>query len=175
MIYFQKIYDFFNHPFFIIFGAISILITIAMAMIGFYTIIKGVLPIWIRLGLGLSNRKIAIYAEKDFDSLKSLFVDSGIIKEENIHKIASDSLSKGENYTIMLVNFPEFNDKIEDILKYKKDSDALIIYAPQNSGRIDEKTLESINSHRYSIIVNLRGRLLNDIVNSMITTSYKKR
>ena len=175
MSYFQKLYDFFNHPFFIIFGGISILITIAMAMIGFYTIIKGVLPIWIRLGLGLSNRKIAIYAEKDFDSLKSLFVDSGIIKEKNIHKIAFDSLSKGENYTIMLVNFPEFNDKIEDILKYKKDSDALIIYAPQNSGRIDEKTLELINSHRYSLIVNLRGRLLNDIVNSMITTSYEKK
>lgn len=175
MINLQKIYDFFNHPFFIIFGAISILVTIATALIGFYTIIKGILPIWIRLGLGLSNRKIAIYAEKDFDSLKSLLVDSGIIKEENIHKIASDSLSKGQIYSIMLVNFPEFNDKIDEILKYKRDSDALIIYAPQNSGKVEEKTLESINSHRYSIIVNLRGRLLNDIVNSMITTSYEKR
>lgn len=172
---YQKIYDFFNHPFFIIFGAISVLITIATNIFGLYTIIKGVLPIWIRLGLGLSNRKIAIYAEKDFDSLKSLLVDSRIINHKNIHKISSDSLSKGENYTIMLVNFPEFNDKIEDILRYKRDSDALIIYAPNTSGRIDEKILELINSHRYSIIVNLRGRLLNDIVNSMITTSYEKR
>ena len=35
--------------------------------------------------------------------------------------------------------------------------------------------IEKINSERNSIVVNFRGRLLNDILNCMITTCYKKK
>jgi len=58
----------------------------------------------------------------------------------------------------------------------KKDSTPLIVYAPQNEGRIEpQEVIDEINQHRNSVIVNFRGRLLNDILTSMITTSYEKR
>lgn len=171
----NEIINFFNHPFFIIVGGLSTIIAILSLGYGVYVILSGVIPVWIRLGKSLSNKKIAIYAENDFDSLRSLLSDSGIFKEKNIDKITNDSLAKGERHTMMLVNYVEFKDKIEDILKYKKDSDALILYAPHSSSSIEQSLMQKINESRNSVVVNMRGRLLNDIFTSMITTTYEKR
>ena len=50
----------------------------------------------------------------------------------------------------------------------------MIIYAPQSEGFIDESVVNILNLQRNTIIVNLRGRLLNDTLVSMMTTSFKK-
>lgn len=171
----NEIINFFNHPFFIVVGGASTLVAIMTLIYGIYIVLNGVMPVWIRLGKSLSNKKIAIYAENDFESLKSLLSDSGIFKIKNIEKISNDSLAKGESHTMMLVNYIDFKDKIEEIINYKKDSDALIIYAPHSSGTIEHILMQKINESRNSIVVNMRGRLLNDIFTSMITTTYEKR
>jgi hypothetical protein len=171
----EQIIDFFNHPFFIIIGGITTLIAIVSFVYGVYIILSGVIPVWIRLGKGLSNKKIALYAENEYESLKSLLIDSGLFKAKNIEKISRDSMAKGERHSMMLVNFPEFSDKIPEILQYKKDSDSLIVYAPQTGGRLEPNLMNQINDNRNSIVVNFRGRLLNDIVTSIITTTYEKR
>ena len=171
----NEVIEFFNHPFFIIIGGLSTLTAILTFIYGVYIVLNGVLPVWIRLGKSLSNKKIAIYSENDFDSLKSLLLDSGLFKDKNIDKITNDSLAKGERHTMMLVNYADFKDKIEEILKYKKDSDALVIYAPHSAGSIEHALMHKINESRNSIVVNMRGRLLNDILTSMITTTYEKR
>ncbi|MNE89101.1 hypothetical protein D3C80_1864830 [compost metagenome] len=75
---------------------------------------------------------------------------------------------------MMLVNYNEFDSKIEDILRFKKDSDALIVYV-SNGVRVPQNIMDSINNHRNSIVVTFRGRLLNDIVTSLITTAYEKK
>ncbi|ABQ04865.1 hypothetical protein [Flavobacterium johnsoniae] len=172
----EKITAFFDHPFFIIVGGISTLIAILAFLYSTYIIFTGIIPIWIRLGKGLSNKKIAIYAEQEFDNLKDLLLDSGLFKEKNIERISINAMKKGERHTMMLVNYIEFSDRIPEILKCKKDSDSLIIYAPQKDGRIEQQVMDEINENRNSIVVNFRGRLLNDIITSMITTSsYEKR
>ncbi|MCX8485819.1 MAG: hypothetical protein ORN53_01315 [Crocinitomicaceae bacterium] len=171
----NEIVDFFNHPFFIVFGGISTVIAIVTFIYSIYLILNGIIPVWIRLGKGLSNRKIAVYAENDFVNFKSMLLDSGIFKEKNIEQITNQSMAKGETHTMMLINYMDFNDKIEDIMRYKKDSDSLIIYAPQSGERIEVDLMNKINENRNSIVVNMRGRLLNDILISMITTIYEKR
>jgi len=171
----EQILDFFNHPIFAIVGGLSTLIAICLFFYGIYGVFRGFLPVGIRLGKSLYNRKIAIYAESDFESLKSLMLDSGIFKTKNIIQIPKDSIDKGEKYTMMLVNYPEFSDEIKSILKYKNDGDSLIVYAPQSAGRIEQKLMDKINKKRNAIVVNFRGRLLNDIVTSMITTTYEKK
>lgn len=171
----DKIIEFFNHPFFIIIGGISTIIAIGGFCYGIYVVFKGILPVWIRLGKSLHNRKIAIYAEENYSSLKSTLVDSGIFKKNNIIQVHNDSIEKGRDYTIMLVYFPDCEDCLENILKTKRDSDALIVYAPRENGSISDEVLKEINLQRNSIIVNFRGRLLNDIVTSMITTVYEKK
>lgn len=170
----QQFIDFFNHPFFIIVGGISTLVMIVTFFYAAYVVISGVLPVWVRLGYSLSKKKIGLFAEQDFASLKGLLVDSGIFKEKNIEQITVDSIAKGEKHTMMLVNYVEFKDKVEEIIKYKKDSDALIVYSPHSAGPIKPELMSKINEQRNSIVVNLRGRLLNDILISMITTIYGK-
>jgi hypothetical protein len=76
---------------------------------------------------------------------------------------------------MMIVYYPEFKNYILDIISLKNDSDSLIVYAPSSGGRIDSEILDAINAQRNSIIVNMRGRLLNDILTSMITTNYAKK
>jgi len=49
-----------------------------------------------------------------------------------------------------------------------------ILIFSQEEGLIPREDLGKINQHRNVIIVNFRGRLLNDIVTSLITTSYGK-
>lgn len=171
----NEIVDFFNHPFFIVFGGLCTVFAIATFVYSIYLILNGIIPVWIRLGKGLSNRKIAVYAENDFVNFKSMLLDSGIFKEKNIEQITNQSMAKGETHTMMLINYMDFKDKIEDIMRYKKDSDSLIIYAPQSGERIEVDLMNKINENRNSIVVNMRGRLLNDILTSMITTIYEKR
>ncbi|MFT4802728.1 MAG: hypothetical protein ACI93N_002509 [Flavobacteriaceae bacterium] len=170
----ESILDFFSHPFFAIIGGVSTLIAVCLFFYGIYGILRGFLPVGIRLGKSLYNRKIAIYAESSFESLKSLMIDSGIFKAKNIIQIQKDSFKKGEEYSMMLVNHSDYSDtEIKSIISYKKDSDSLIIYAKPRS--VDIKILDKINENRNAIVVNFRGRLLNDIVTSMITTTYEKK
>lgn len=171
----QTIVDFFNHPVFIILGGISTLVTLIAVLYGIYLFAKGIFPVWYRLGMGLSRRKIAVFAEIEFDGLKNMLVDSGLFQKANVIKIDKGSIKKAEGMTLFLMHWKSFESDLDDILRIKKDSAALIIYAPQNEGFIDKAVLEKINRERNSIIVNLRGRLLNDILTCMITTSYEKR
>lgn len=134
--------------------------------------IRGIIPVLWRLGKSLHNRKIALYAEAEANSIKSTLVDSKLFKDKNIDVIGNNDISKGKSYSMMIVYYPELKDNVEKILSNKNDKDALIIYAPRDKGKIDDNTLSLINSERNSIIVNFRGRLLNDVLTSMITTNY---
>ncbi|KXK10607.1 MAG: hypothetical protein UZ14_CFX002003215 [Chloroflexi bacterium OLB14] len=167
--------EFFNHPFFIVVGGMATISSILATIYTLYLIIKGIFPVWYRLGLGLSTREIAIFADTEFDSLKSLLVDSKIFQEKNITKIDSKSIKKAEKITLFLVHWKSFKDEFEEILRVKKDTSALIVYAPQDEGFIDKDVITKINLERNALIVNFRGRLVNDILTCMITTSYHKR
>lgn len=169
----QFIVEFFNHPFFSVLGGLATLSSVIAVIVIAVMVIRGVFPVWYRLGMGLSNRKIAIFAEAEFEALKSMLVDSRIFKEKNIIRIDKKSLKKAQSFSLLLVHWKSFESEMENVLEHKRDNAALIVYAPQNEGFIDKETLEKINLERNAIIVNFRGRLLNDILTSMITTSYE--
>lgn len=169
----EQIIDFFNHPFFIIVGGTMTLLAVLGFSYTVWLVIRGVLPVWYRLGVGLSRRKIAIFSATEFASLSNMLSDSKIFERKNIIQIHKNDLSKAEKETVFLVHWKDYKDKIDDILNYKKDGTALIVYAPQNEGRIDPPEMDKITSHRNTVVVNFRGRLLNDILVSLITTAYK--
>ncbi len=169
----QAFVAFFEHPIFIVLGGLSTLLTLIAAAYAIYLFVKGIFPVWFRLGIGLSRRKIAIFADNEFAGLNRLLVDSGLFQEANVIKIDKGSIKKAEGMTLFLVHWKSFGEEIDKILGMKNDSTALIVYAPQNEGFIDKAIMERINGERNSIVVNLRGRLLNDILVSMITTGYK--
>ena len=168
--------SFFNNPFFVVMGGIATLLAVLSSGYIIFLIIKGVLPVWYRLGIGLSKSKIAIFSTGgDFSKLKSMVICSKIFKEKNI----IDEIHKGEikpacGAKIFLVHWKYFKDEIEKIIDLKKDDTALIVYAPKEEGAIDDKNLSIINNERNSLIVNFRGRLINDMLISLVTANFRR-
>lgn len=143
-----------------------------------YLVIRWVIPIWIRIGIGISKRKIAVFSSSQTESLKKLLVDSKIFNEKNINSIPLDSIKSAEWCSIFLIHRKDCSENIKEILDEAKDNTAIIVYAPHKEWKVEWKIdridiVDIINSHRNSVIVNMRWRLLNDIITSMITTSYK--
>ena len=158
-------------------GYISTAIVIITLIAGVILWFRGIVPVLLRLGNGLSRRKIAIFAKGDtLTSLEDLLHDSKLFRKLNFIKVTSmDDLGRAEEATIFLVYWPDWKDGLPRILSKKVDGTALIIYAPYEGGAIPPETMGKLNIHRNVVVNNFRGRLLNDIIASMITTSYEKR
>lgn len=169
---FEQVINFFNHPFFIIVGWIATVVMIAWFLYTLYIVLRWIVPVWYRLWLWLRKRRIAVFAGSDFSSLDAMIRSSKIFNE--VVQINKNSIRSGENETIFLVHWKDYSDVLDDILLIKKDTTALIVYAPPHEWRIDDVSMEKINSHRNSVVVNFRWRLMNDILTSIITTSYVK-
>jgi len=177
----ETIYQFFNHPFFILVGGVFTLIAIIGLLSVFIFWILGITPLLWRLGLGRWLRKIAIAADSEnYNSLRADLIDSGIFRKENILQISKNHLSKVRDHDLILVHYQSFNDQeIKTMLSNKKSKAGMIFYYPEYSPHEEKKIpyemAKNIGSKENTIIVNFRGRLLNDIITTMITTSYEKR
>lgn len=158
-------------------GYISTILLIVSLVYGVYLSISGFLPVLIRLGAGLKKRKIAIFAKGDsLNSLQALFKDSNLFNSRNVIPITSVSdLGRAEMASVFLVYWPDWIEHLPQILTCKKDRTALIIYAPQGEGSLPNESILLLEQHRNVVLANLRGRLLNDIVISLITTGYEKK
>lgn len=171
---FTQITNFYNHPLFIIVGGL----TVTLGVIGFlYKVICwifGITPIVIRLGIALWKRKVAIFGSVEvFESIKSSLLDSKIFKEKNIVHIKSDNIDKANDETIFLVDWETSGSQIEQIFSARSNHQtAIVIYAKPAS--IPQEKMSDIANRANTVVVNFRGRLLNDILTSLITTSYDR-
>lgn len=156
-------------------GAIETTILILGLIWGFSLWARGISPALFRLGNGLAKRKIALFAKGDnLSSLKHLLIDSKLFKEANIYEISKPGdIGRAESATMYLVVWHDWVEDIAEILRQKPDRCALIVYAPYDRGRIPDDQMKALDGKRHTAVTNFRGRLLNDIVASMITTSYE--
>lgn len=151
------------------------------ALIGFvgsvYLIFSGLGPALHKLARGLAKRKIAVFAKADQQAtLGSMLASSGLFKKKRIEEITSvDGLGTAEKLDVFLVHWPDFQDNLDDIIGLKKDPTALIVYAPVTGGRIPDEVLNRLNAERNVTVCNMRGRLMSDIVVSMITSGYEQK
>lgn len=159
-----------------IFSYISTVLFIGVLLQGISLWIKGILPVLLRLGNGLAKGKIAIFAKNSHSKeLEELLHTSGLFRRDNIIKINDiNSLYKSDNSSLYLVFWHDCQDEIEQILNQKKAGVPLIIYAPQELGFIPKDKMAQLNNQPNTIVTNFRGRLLNDIIISLITGSYKR-
>jgi len=137
---------------------------------------NGVLPALLRLGNGLAKRRIALFAKGDnASSLRNLLMDSKLFRVKNIFEISKkEDIGRAESATMFLVFWHDWANDIDEVLSKKSDECALIVYAPYEKGRIPDAEMKKLDNRRHTTVTNFRGRLLNDIVASMITTSYEK-
>lgn len=157
-------------------GRTGTAIAIILLVVGIVVWVKGIAPALLRLGNGLAKRKIALFAKGDnLGSLCALLTDSKLFSKKNVIEITSkDDVGRASEATLFLVYWPDWSDEIDTILHQKNDGTALVVYAPQDKGRVPDEVVKNINGHRNAILTNFRGRLLNDLVSSMITTSYER-
>lgn len=158
------------------FETVSTLIVIAACIYAISLWLRGLLPVLLRLGNGLAKRKIAVFAKGDVvDGLEALFADSKLFDRKNIIRISHiGDFSRAEAASVFLVYWPDWPGELGPILAQKRDATALIVYAPQGSGHLPPDAIALLERERNVTLANFRGRLLNDVVISLITTGYEK-
>jgi len=173
--YLQIPFDFFNHPFFVIFGGVSASIILLGLVYRIIFWVLGITPIVIRLGVGLWRRKIAIIGSFEaYQSLSSTIIDSGIFNANKIMHIEPGSIERAKSESIYLVDWASSSVKINDIFSSRKSHQtAVIIFA--SPGSIPMEQISGIANKPNTVIVNFKGRLLNDILTSLLTTSYDSK
>jgi len=164
--------DFFNHPFFIILGGLSAIVLVLGTAYKIITWVLGITPIILRFGGALQTKKIAIYGSKKARfSLKETLLDSRLFKEKNIIAIDKSDFAKGKTCSIYLVDWKSCGERISEIYDLRKSHQiAVIIFA--QPGSIPQDIMSDIANRPNTVIVNFKGRLLNDILTSLVTTSY---
>lgn len=162
-------------------GGLFTLVSAFGVLLTFTSWVLGITPLIWRLGLGRWVRKIAVVAEYSVCcSLKQDLVDSGIFRESNIKPVSKDHLSQVKDHSLILVHYQSFDEnEICQMLKDKQSSTGMIFYFPEfnpsEGQKIPDHMVQEIGKKENTVIVNFRGRLLNDIIITLITTSYEKR
>lgn len=171
----QDIINFFNQPFFAIFGGIQTILFFVSLLLIIYSTIKGTLPIIWRLGTALNKRQIAIFGSAEaFAMLKDILKDSNLFNEKNICHIQHGSIDRAKTKTIYLVHWESFKTHIDEVLLARNDEQTpIVIFA--NPGVIPIDKMGVIGNKLNTIVVNFKGRLVNDIFVSLMTTNNNKK
>lgn len=164
--------EFFNHSLFSIFGGIgSILLVLGFAYKAI-SIFFGVMPLAIRLGYGLWKRKIAIVADaENFAKLSQALKSSKLFNEKNITHVPKNTLENLSITNLYLIDWESAGESIEEVfLKRTSIQTPIVIVARPASIPLD--VMNSIANRPNTVVVNFLGRLLNDVLTSLMTTSY---
>lgn len=158
------------------YSTILALVALLGGIVAFINWIQKITLVLYRVGKGLTENRIVIFAKANhFNSLRQLLLDSKLFKEKNIIAITTESdITASPTAKLYLVYWPDYKNEIDAILKQKANNTALIVYAPPENELKSEEMIK-LCAERNTIITNFRGRLLNDIVVSMITTGFEKK
>lgn len=172
MNFIQPIVDFFNHPIFIIVGGITVVFAAIGIIYRIVCIVLGISPLVFRIGKALWRRKVAIIGSAEaYSSLKECITDTDIFKKENVIHISIDNIDKAKDHTLLIVDWETSSNQIDHIFSARRNHNtAVIIFA--KAGSIPHEKMSEIANKSNTVVVNFKGRLLNDILNSLITTSF---
>lgn len=74
-------------------------------------------------------------------------------------------------YLIRLADYEYVDDsELEKILQDKSSNCGVIIYISPTSRRIPPNVMQTVNNYPFTFVVNLRGRLISDVLTAMMTT-----
>ena len=140
-----------------------------------------------RIAEGLGSRKIAIVATKtSFADLKLSLLESGLFEEANISHVPPDALEQLADTDLILLEYAAVHSddtaavrkKLSELLKHKDRRDGLIVYCkpplriPDGGG---DSMYTVFGDTPNTVVVTQYGRLLNDILVMMMTTSNQKK
>lgn len=164
--------SFFNQGIFIIYGGISICITLLSILYVFICWAIGISPVLIRLGLGLWQREIAIISNANaFSELKGILSYTKIFK--NIVHINPKNHEESKDKNLVIVDWESANKYVSEVIGERTSINTpIIIFA--KPATIPNEIMSVIANKPNIVVVNFKGRLLNDVLTCLITSSYKK-
>lgn len=129
-----------------------------------------------RFGLALYGKKIMIVSSSDdYHDLEEDLSDSGLIKRKNILHISDKQLAKANDALLLIVVYGYLNnDDFQSVVRNKSARCGLIVHCPPERGRIDDEEMELLSKSAFTALCNFRGRLVNDVLLMMLSTSFKK-
>ena len=165
-----QIVEFFNHPVFIVFGGLSALLILLGVLYQIICWFLGVTPIIARLGKAIWKRDVSIVGNKEsFEFLRDTLLSSELFRKKNITFIDTKTLEKVKKSSLILVDWETSEDKIDTIFVNRKDESVpVIIYVGAN--KISGEKIAELGNRINTIVVNFRGRLVNDVLISMMTS-----
>lgn len=167
--------NFFGNPIFNIIGGISVCTMIIGIIYRIFFWAFGITPIMFRLGMALWKRNVAVFGDDHaFGILRSTLLDSSVFKSKNIIHIRAEELDKAKTENLFVVDWESFSQQIELIFALRPTAQTPIIIFSK-PGMIPQDQMGIIANRPNTVVVNFRGRLLNDILTSLITTSYEKK
>lgn len=129
-----------------------------------------------RFGLALYGKKIMIVAsDEDYCDLEEDLSDSGLIKRKNIQRVSGKHISKVKDALLLIVVYGYLDkDGFRQIINGKSSRCGLIVHCPPEKGRIDDEEMRLLSKTAFTALCNFRGRLVNDVLLMMLSTSFKK-
>lgn len=129
-----------------------------------------------RFGLALYGKKILIVAsDEDYHDLEEDLSDSGLIKRKNIQRVSDKQISKTKDALLLIVVYGYLDKEgFREIINGKSSRCGLIVHCPPEKGRIDDDEKKLLGKTAFTTLCNLRGRLVNDVLLMMLSTSFKK-
>ena len=158
-------------------GAVTIVIAIIGGLATFFGWTMGISMVMKRLGLGRWYRKVLIISDvSNGTSLKKDLIDSGVFREKNIIVIGEQNISDVKSSDLMLLDYWSISpEKALTAIANKQSHAGLVVYSPMKKGRIADEVTERINDEPFTTLVNMRGRLVNDLLITLMSTSYDKK
>lgn len=170
--FFSAIAAFFNHPIFAIAGGITVLISSIALVYRLTSMFLGVSPILFRFAKAIWGRKIAIIGDAQAHSeLVEVVKISKVFKSKNIKTINVGNHTALKSHSLILVDWNSCQGVINEIFAARaNENTVVIVYAAPQS--IPLAMMQTLPNRPNTIIVNAKGRLANDILISLLTSSF---
>lgn len=129
-----------------------------------------------RFGLALFKKKIAIVAsDDDCRDLEEDLADSGLIKKKNIEHISDKHLAKVNEALLLVVVYGYLHEEdFKALVRGKNAQCGLIVYCSPENGYVSKEDKALLGKTAFTTLCNFRGRLVNDVLLMMLSTSFKK-
>lgn len=160
-----------------IIGAITIVGAIIVGLATFFGWTAGIFMVMKRLGLGRWYRKVLIVGStSETKSLRKDLEDSGVFRKSNISEVDGRNLSDIKEASLILLDYWSLTKpQVSTVLANKRKQAGLVVYSPMGKRRIPDEISEAINNEPFTTLVQMRGRLVNDLLITLMSTSYDKK
>lgn len=161
--------------FFSLVGTIGTIVSWALAIGFIFLAVMGLVRPAYRFGKGIAWKKVFIVADSNTrQELKGDLERSGIIRKRNILEKTDGQISDLTTARLIILEYGYLGEeKIQEIVSSKCSDCGVLIYAKPKE--ISDESMSQLNRSQHVSVVNFRGRLVNEILLLLISTSFARK